>query len=375
MRDMPSACGPQQRDLLCSGTRMFLFWCLPSFAFALGFFVSPGLKTVLWTLSLGFMGTVCLLNASRCCRIHCYFNGPYFFSFTRQKITFTKKDSMRLKFYGTRGSITTCDASFQQLGGNTTCLQITFTDMNRIAIIDAGTGLRNLGRDLRAIGHKQDRIVIAFTHFHWDHIQGFPFFAQAYDPGQKIKLLTLGRDQTITNLREIFEVQMQAEYFPVQLDHMGATFEFLQIADASEHFTGINNVETVVTAQRHNHPGGAYSFRIERNGKVLVICTDVEHGEQIDARLVKLARGADLLVHDAQYTAEELQKRRGWGHSSFDQAMQLAEMAGVKRLALTHHDPDHDDEFLERIEKLCQERFPNAVLAREGMEISIGEAT
>jgi len=87
---------------------------------------------------------------------------------------------------------------------------------------------------------------------------------------------------------------------------------------------------------------------------------------------VKLARGADLLVHDAQYTAEELQKRRGWGHSSFDQAMQLAEMADVKRLALTHHDPDHDDEFLERIEKLCQERFPNAVLAREGMEISIG---
>jgi hypothetical protein len=89
-------------------------------------------------------------------------------------------------------------------------------------------------------------------------------------------------------------------------------------------------VETVVTAQRHNHPGGAYSFRIERNGKVLVVCTD---GEQIDPRLVDLARDADLLVHDAQYTAEELQKRRGWGHSSFDQAIQLAEMAGVKRLA------------------------------------------
>ena len=197
-----------------------------------------------------------------------------------------------------------------------------------------------------------------FTHFHWDHIQGFPFFAQAYDPGQKITLLTLGRDQTVSNLREIFEVQMQAEYFPVQLDHMGADFEFLQIADASKHFTGIKNVETVVSAQRHNHPGGAYSFRIERNGKVLVVCTDVEHGEQIDPRLVELAQGADLLVHDAQYTAEELQKRRGWGHSSFDQAMQVAEMAGVKRLALTHHDPEHDDEFLQRIEKLCQRTVP-----------------
>jgi phosphoribosyl 1,2-cyclic phosphodiesterase len=276
---------------------------------------------------------------------------------------------MKLKFYGTRGSIPVCDAGFQQFGGNTTCLQI--TDTNQIAIIDAGTGLRNLGRDLRAIGHEQERIVIAFTHFHWDHIQGFPFFAPAYDEGQKITLLALGRNQTVGNLREIFEVQMQVEYFPVQLDHMGANFEFLQIADASEHFTGINNVETVVTAQRHNHPGGAYSLRIERNGKVLVVCIDVEHGLQIDPHLVELARGADLLVHDAQYTAEELQKRRGWGHSSFDQAMQLAEMADVKRLVLTHHDPEHDDDFLARIEKLCQERFSNAVLAREGMEISI----
>ena len=279
---------------------------------------------------------------------------------------------MKLKFYGTRGSIPICDAGFQQFGGNTTCLQITITDTNRIAIIDGGTGLRNLGRDLRAIGHKQEQIVIAFTHFHWDHIQGFPFFAPAYDSGQKIMFLALGRDQPVSHLREIFEVQMQAEYFPVQLEQMGADFEFLQIADASKHFTAIKNVQTMVTAQKHNHPGGAHSLRIERNGRVLVICTDVEHGEQIDLRLVELARGADLLVHDAQYTAEELQKRRGWGHSSFDQAMQVAEMAGVKSLALTHHDPDHDDEFLLRIEKLCQERFPNTVLAREGMELPIG---
>lgn len=278
---------------------------------------------------------------------------------------------MKLKFYGTRGSIPICDPRFQQFGGNTTCMQITFTDTNRIAIIDAGTGLRNLGRDLRAIGHKQEQIVMAFTHFHWDHIQGFPFFAPAYDAGQKIILLTLGREPTATHLREIFEMQMQSEYFPVQLDHMGADFEFLQISNASNHFTGINNVQTVVTAQKHQHPGGAYGFRIERNGRVLVVCTDVEHGDGIDPGVVELARGADLLVHDAQYTAEELLQKRGWGHSSFDQAMQVAEMAGVKNLVLTHHDPDHDDEFLFHMEKLCRERFANTVLAREGMEIPI----
>lgn len=279
---------------------------------------------------------------------------------------------MKLKFYGTRGSIPTCDAGFQQFGGNTTCLQLTFTDTNRIAIIDAGTGIRNLGRDLRAIGHQQEQLVLAFTHFHWDHIQGFPFFGPAYTSGQKITLLTLGRDPTVHSLREIFEVQMQSEYFPVQLAHMGADFEFLQIANASEYFTAINGVQTKVTAQRLNHPGGSYGFRIERNGKVLVVCTDVEHDEaQVDPHVVELARGADLLVHDAQYTAEELQKRRGWGHSSYNQAMQVAELAGVKRLALTHHDPEHDDEFLLRMERLCQERFPNCVLAREGMEITL----
>jgi ribonuclease BN (tRNA processing enzyme) len=128
-------------------------------------------------------------------------------------------------------------------------------------------------------------------------------------------------------------------------------------------------VETTVTGQRHNHPGGAYGFRIERGGKVLVICTDVEHGDEIDPQVVALSRGADLLVHDAQYTAEDLQMHGGWGHISFVQAMQVAEMAGVKELAMTHHDPEHDDDFLLRMEKLCQERFPNTQFAREGMEI------
>jgi len=276
---------------------------------------------------------------------------------------------MKLKFYGTRGSIPVCDVGFQQFGGNTTCFQLTLRDSNRIAIIDAGTGLRNLGRDLRAIGHQQEQIFIGFTHFHWDHIQGFPFFGPAYNPQQRITILAPDPDQTIDDLREIFEVPMQAQYFPVQLDRMGAQFEFLKVTDASKHFTGIKNVETIVTGQRHNHPGGAYGFRIEREGKVLVICTDIEHGEEIDPKVVELSRGADLLVHDAQYTAEELGTHRGWGHSSYDQAMEVAELAGVKHLAMTHHDPDHDDEFLLRMEKLCQRRFPNSQLAREGMEI------
>jgi phosphoribosyl 1,2-cyclic phosphodiesterase len=278
---------------------------------------------------------------------------------------------MKLKFYGTRGSAPVCDAGFQEFGGNTTCVRIATPDMNTITIIDAGTGIRNLGKDLLAMGHKQERIVIAFSHFHWDHIQGFPFFAPAYDISQTIVILALGRGRDIHNLREIFEVQMQAQYFPVQLDRMGATFEFLQIDKASEYFTSINNTTTKVTANRHNHPGGSYGYRIERDGKVLVFCTDIEHGDTVDQNVVELARGADLLEHEAQYTTEELKIKKDWGHSSYEQALQVAEMAGVKRLAITHHDPDHDDVFLRRMEQLCQERFRHCVLARDGMEIEI----
>ena len=278
---------------------------------------------------------------------------------------------MKLKFYGTRGSIPVCDAGFQQFGGNTTCFQITFTDINQIAIIDAGTGIRKLGRDLQLMGHKQEQIVLAFTHFHWDHIQGFPFFAPAYESAQKMTLLTMGEDQTVAHLREIFETQMQSVYFPVQLERMGASFRFVQLQKATEQFRSLNEEPTVITTQKLNHPGGCYGLRVERKGKVLVICTDVEHGDQIDPLVVKLAQGADLLVHDAQYTSEELPQQRGWGHSSYDQAMQVAEMAGVKRVAMTHHDPDHDDEFLLRLEKLCQERFKECVIAREGMELEL----
>jgi phosphoribosyl 1,2-cyclic phosphodiesterase len=221
------------------------------------------------------------------------------------------------------------------------------------------------------MGHTQEQLILAFTHFHWDHIQGFPFFAPAYEVDQKMTLLTMGEGQTVENLREIFETQMQSVYFPVQLDYMGASFRFVQVQKATEHFKSQNGLATTITAQKLNHPGGCFGLRIERNGKVLVICTDVEHADQIDPLVVKLAQGADLLVHDAQYTSDELPLRRGWGHSSFDQAMQVAEMAGVKRLAMTHHDPEHDDEFLLRLEKLCQERFKECVIAREGTELEL----
>ena len=134
----------------------------------------------------------------------------------------------------------------------------------------------------------------------------------------------------------------------------------------------MNMDEAFVRVIKHNHPGGAYSYRFhDTEGKVVVYCTDIEHGERIDPQIIKLAHDADVLIHEAQYTPEELPRYKGWGHSSWAQAVEVAQKAQVKRLLITHHDPDHDDEFLRDVEQQCQARFPNTVLAREKMEFVI----
>lgn len=271
-----------------------------------------------------------------------------------------------IKFYGTRGSIPICEPGFYEFGGNTTCITLTNNLNNRLAIIDAGTGIRKLGKEIERDNKYDNEIYLAFTHFHWDHIQGFPFFKPAYNPDKTLNIITMGRDRPLKDIKTLFDFQMHEVYFPVQLDEMGAEMHFLMPKDEIELFG-----ETVVTVRKHNHPGTAYSIRTYWREKVIVFSTDIEHGKNIDQRIVNLARGADILIHDAQYTPEELETHRGWGHSSYEQAIEVAEQAGCKMLVLTHHDPDHNDDFLFKMEKICQDRFKDCVLAREGMELTI----
>ena len=273
----------------------------------------------------------------------------------------------RIKFYGVRGSISVFGPEYLEFGGNTTC--VLMEGPNNTIILDAGTGIRQLGKELRHDNHLGiDRTCfIAFSHFHWDHIQGLPFFLPAYDSRRTFIISAIGRERYGKDLRSIFETQMQKDFFPVPFDDMGATMKFLQ-TPANVFFVE----KAFAQAVKHNHPGGAYSYRIQdAEGKVIVFCTDIEHGESLDPQIVELARGADLLIHEGQYTPEELEKHRGWGHSSWVQAVEVAEQAQVKRLIITHHDPDHDDAFLRDIEKQRQARFPDTVLAREGMEIAL----
>jgi len=274
--------------------------------------------------------------------------------------------TIRIKFYGTRGSIPICDPEFQQFGGNTTCIAFHRISSGTISILDAGTGIRKLGKDIVAQYGDQQKLFMTFTHFHWDHIQGFPFFDPAYNPNMNITVRIFGAVQKHSEVREIFASQMQETYFPVPLDKMGCRFNFL-----SHQAERSQSGDTMVTSIKQNHPGGSYGLRTVIEGKVVVICTDHEHGDEVSEEFVQFAKDADLLVHEAQYTAEELKAHKGWGHSSYDQAIEVAERASVKQLAMTHHDPDHDDEFLKKVEKQCQDRFRDCVLAREGMEIEV----
>ena len=278
---------------------------------------------------------------------------------------------LQVTFYGTRGSISVSGDEYTEFGGNTTCIQIMTAATGRVAILDAGTGIRDLGKDFVARNSDQKDIFIAFSHFHWDHIQGFPFFIPAYNKDTTINILALGEEREYKDIRDIFDVQMQERYFPVSVDEMGASFNFLAIDADHAVFTPPDGVPVHVTAVRHNHPGGAYSYRYEREGISVVTCTDIEHGDSVDQNIVELARGANLLIHEGQYDNEEIETKKGWGHSTYEQALEVARLSGAKKLAITHHDPDHDDAYLREKEQWCQSQLSNCVFARDGMTLEV----
>ena len=274
---------------------------------------------------------------------------------------------MKVKFYGTRGSIPVSDPGFTEFGGNTTCLFISAIDEGAdTLIIDAGTGIRNLGKDIMSgKGELGEDISLGFTHFHWDHIQGFPFFAPAYNPDSKIQISTAGK-RKIINLKDIFSTQMQSIYFPVQLEKMGAqiTFEKYETQVVGKKGAFVSTIDV-------SHPGGCIAARFQYKNKSIVFCTDTEHPKGIDENVVQFSMNADVLIHDAQYTDEELKLHKGWGHSSYSQAIEVAERSNVKQLIITHHDPDHDDEFLRKWEKKSRERFKDLIFARDNYELSL----
>lgn len=272
---------------------------------------------------------------------------------------------MEVRFWGVRGSIAVCGSRYMRTGGNTTCVEVTH-EGERL-ILDGGTGLRTLGE---SIGFQPIRATLLFTHVHWDHIQGVPFFTPAFHPEAQLTFVGTRRDSG--TLRDALAAQMQPPQFPITLDALNAKLAFTEIERDGTFQSGPFRITPVDLL----HPDGVLSYRIEAGGRSVVFATDVEHGDRIDRRLCKLADGADLLIHDAQYTRPEYvgdgaPSRRGWGHSVWSDAVAVARLAAVGQLALFHHDPNRSDDEVEAIEAEARIDFAPAFAAREGLAVAL----
>lgn len=271
---------------------------------------------------------------------------------------------MKVKFWGVRGSFPVPGPDTVRVGGNTSCVEVE-TDDREVLILDAGMGIRLLGQDLAHRSHSRLIAVLLFSHTHWDHIQGLPFFAPARL--RHNRLVIMGPRRVGKHLEGVLAGQMIDTYLPFTLDDLHADLLIKEVHDGEQLVVGDH---TTVLPARLSHPAGVFGYRIRCKDRVLVYATDVNHPlTGLDPRVIKLARDADLLIHDAQYTPEEKQDRADWGHSSWLEAVEVGKAAGVRRLALFHHDPEHTDDDLEEIERQAQKLLPCAFVAREGMEI------
>jgi len=272
---------------------------------------------------------------------------------------------MNLRFWGVRGSIPTPEANRLRYGGNTTCLEIGCPGEKEAVIIDCGSGLRALGEEL--LERQVSRIHIMLTHFHWDHIQGLPSFAPLFRPGVEIVFYA---NRAAHEARNLLETQMAHPFFPLPFAEVGSRTEFRRIECGMPFQAG----SITVAAFPLFHPQGAVGYRVESDGQVLVHAADHEHGNpEVDAGLTRVAENADLLVMDAQYTPEEYAGKVGWGHSSFAHAAQAAQSAGVGRLLLFHHDPDHSDTFLDGMLRDARTLFPSTGMAKEGIVLDVAQ--
>jgi phosphoribosyl 1,2-cyclic phosphodiesterase len=279
----------------------------------------------------------------------------------------------KLSFWGVRGSTPTVDPATWRYGGNTPCLELIAPDGTQF-ILDCGTGLRMLGSRWAAPASGQAVGTHIFvTHYHWDHIQGIPFFSPLYVENNEFQFYSfrskfLGRD----SLKQVFETQMALPYFPVDMSAMSAKRKFREV-DGGESFT---IGENKVTAQWLNHPQGCLGFRIETPAGIVVYATDNEPGDaRLEQNLRGLAAGADIFINDAQFSPEQLATtRKGWGHSSWKEGVHVAREADAKTLVLFHHDPDSTDRMVDNVLREARDEFDSVFAASEGMVITLGAA-
>lgn len=273
-------------------------------------------------------------------------------------------NSFAVKFWGVRGSIACPEASHLGYGGNTACVAVE-CGPHRI-ILDAGTGIRRLGQHLAREGVKDIHLLL--SHLHLDHIIGLPFFEPAFDPATRITVRA-GNLLPRYRLQEEIGQLMRAPFFPVSPQIFQAAIQYIDFI-SGEMFTLAPGLD--ITTAALNHPDGATGYRINWHGHSICYITDTEHfPDRVDNRIVELVRDTDLMVYDATFCPATYPRHQGWGHSTWQAAIAIAQQANVKRVALFHHDPDSDDAALTQREQEAQAAFPNLFAAREGMTVKI----
>ena len=290
-----------------------------------------------------------------------------------------------VRFWGTRGSIPTPGRNTYRYGGNTSCVEVRVDDA--LFILDGGTGLRELGGDLLRRSSEPINAHLFFSHMHWDHIQGFPFFVPAYLPQNTFSIY--GPSLGDRRFHKLLSGQMHSDYFPVDFSELHSSILASDLGP--ERWSTIEGVTVRCFDQRH--PGGSYAYSLEKDGKRVVYATDNEIDltladaeltlrdlampRKVPLELVNFCRGADLLIADGQYSDLEYPKKIGWGHSRATTVADLAMQADVKQLAIYHHDPLHTDGEVDGIIDQCRDRalrFGSELFvfaAREGLTLKL----
>ncbi|MDX5361363.1 MAG: MBL fold metallo-hydrolase [Alphaproteobacteria bacterium] len=267
-------------------------------------------------------------------------------------------------FWGVRGSIACPGPRYVRYGGNTSCIEVTAGD--ETFILDSGTGIRELGLSL--MRRDRSRATLLLTHTHWDHINGFPFFTPAYHPERSLRIMA-GHLPAHLQIGKVLSEQMSKPFFPVPIGIMKAAMTFDDFT-AGDRFQ-LGGGTRVATAAL-NHPDGACAYRLEHKGRSVCYVTDTEHlPGQPDQAILGLIEGADLVIYDCTYTDAEFPAKVGWGHSTWQEAVRLCQAANVRRLAIFHHDPDHDDPFMDAVAADARAMWDGAFVAREGMSVTL----
>ena len=272
----------------------------------------------------------------------------------------------RLHFLGTRGTLPRSGKNFSQFGGSTSCIEVVCGD--RLLYLDSGSGIYNTKL---ATNYAECDILLSHTHI--DHIQGFPFFPACYKPGNVIRLWA-GHLKPKHTLKHILSMVVNPPIFPIPLDKMRADihyYDFIAGESLSKHAC-FNKHDISIDTMLLSHPDHATAYRITYGGKSFCYVTDVEYLEEsVRQDLIHFVKGTDVLIHDATYTDENYLEHKGWGHSTWQQCVAIAQTAEVSQLICFHHDPNADDKELQLREGQLQKIMPNACLARDGMEIKL----